>query len=580
MPVRTGGTIARWTRLAVAAVAVAGVACGAVRAEEDRPYYEIAASGETGGPGAAARVELDAAIPLPLDSLPGGALLLQPGALLSQGPDGRTLAGGSLGTVYRFEGAGGIVGLNAFYDANRIFGSGSDRTHHRASVGADYQAGRSRIGANWYVPLSGAAGWADGAARLTEYATGGPELRYRFALDESWTVRGRAFYELDRESERPDGSGAEHGLRLSAGAGYRIGCIRLGLDFEHDTRDGESLARAGLALRFGAAAGCAGAAKPDLHALVEREKVVATRQIVTRQIATRRLVALTRLPDDVTELYEIVPGGAADSDTVWLYVQGGPTDMLEDGTGNVPYTLPLFPGHGERILANVHQVQTYNPDLFEDSRLDSLARLQAEMDVSVEILDRVIRHFKTRGKRVVVFSHSFGSIVLPRYLALKGPGAADRYVIMAGRLDIEEKVYRNRLDKLGDGSAMIYEYGEDGTTLASATLSGDPSAVMENGMLTPWMRASFAFQGALLAHRYTELLAKTDLSKAIYVYGTMDRRLGRLTRGEVDLLEARGARVLAIEGGHTSMIGEVQRIVDAIEAPVANAAPAPLATAR
>ena len=566
MPVRTGRAVARWTRLAGAAVAVAGVACGAVRAEEDRPYYEIAASGETGGPGAAARVELDAAIPLPLDSLPGGALLLQPGALLSQGPDGRTLAGGSLGTVYRFEGAGGIVGLNAFYDANRIFGSGSDRTHHRASVGADYQAGRSRIGANWYVPLSGAAGWADGAARLTEYATGGPELRYRFALDESWTVRGRAFYELDRESERPDGSGAEHGLRLSAGAGYRIGCIRLGLDFEHDTRDGESLARAGLALRFGAAAGCAGAAKPDLHALVEREKVVATRQIVTRQIATRRLVALTRLPDDVTELYEIVPDGAADSDTVWLFSQGGPIARLSSA-----HELTKFDGYGGKILVNVHQVQTYNPGLVDDERLDSLARLQAEVDVSVEILDRVIRHFKDRGKRVVVFSHSFGSFVLPRYLALKGPGAADRYVIAAGRLDIESKMYESRLDALFEGDTVAYFY-EGGTTLTAVDLtelSADELGFeLEDGMLPRSERVFSAFQGTLGRHRYTELLAKTDLSKVIYVYGTMDMAIGGLTEAEIAFLESRDATVVAVNGGHGAPIddaGARARVLDWLE---------------
>ena len=112
-----------------------------------------------------------------------------------------------------------------------------------------------------------------------------------------------------------------------------------------------------------------------------------------RQVAARLLVPITVLPDDVTLLYETVPGGDPDADTVWLFSQGGPATALDSSD------LTEFPGHGKRILVNVHQVQTLNPGLIDDARLDSVARVQAEMDVSVEILDRVIRHFKARGKR-------------------------------------------------------------------------------------------------------------------------------------------------------------------------------------
>ena len=570
--------MARWARLSGAAAVVAGAVCGPGQAEDrapgQRPHYEIAATGQTGGPGAAARVELDAAVPVAPETRRGDALLLQPGLLLSLGPDERTLLGGSLGAVWRFEGAGGIVGLNAFYDGNWIFEPGRDRAHHQAGIGADYQAGRSRVGVNWYIPLSDRRDWLSGQAGLGEYAVGGPELRYRFALDDGWALKGRALRELDRSGQRTDGAGAAHGWLVSAGLGYRIGCTRVGFDVERDTGRGETSARLSLGLRFGAPGardGCADAAKPDFYALVAREKIVATRTIVTR-----RTVTLTRLPDDVTRLYEIVPGGAADSDTVWLYSQGGPVTMLEDGTGHDFYTLPEFPGHADRILVNVHQVQTLNPDLFEDPRLDSVERVRAEADVSVEILDRVIRHFKARGKRVVVFSHSFGSFVQARYLALRGPGAADRYVIMAGRLDMEEKVVRNRLDKLSESGTMIYAYEDDGATLVGVDAFDDPTLTPENRMLSPAFRMGAVFQGAMAGYRYTELLAETDLSKVIYAFGTMDRQIGRLTADEVGFLESRGARVMEIEGGHDSMLGVAREIVDAVETPVTSGAPGPL----
>ena len=287
--------------------------------------------------------------------------------------------------------------------------------------------------------------------------------------------------------------------------------------------------------------------------------------VAVRQAAAPRLVPLTSLPDDVTQLYGTVTGGDPDADTVWLFSQGGPVTELDSGSD-----LTAFPGHEKRILVNVHQVQTWNPGLIDDARLDSVARVQAEMDVSVEILDRVIRHFKARGKRVVVFSHSFGSFIPPRYLALKGPGAADRYVIMAGHLDIERKMYETRLSKLHDGSTVAY-FDEGGTTLTRCDLADDPidpHAPPANGMLLRALRMQAVFQGALAKHRYTHLLAGTDLSNVIYAYGTMDQAVGRRTGEEVAFLESRGAEVLAVEGGHGSMLDEPAasaRIVELIE---------------
>ena len=553
--------------LGLAAAAVVAIAAGAAAgAGEQRPFYEIAASGEKEERGAAARVELDAAIPLWPETRQKSALFIQPGLVLSRGPEERNLYGGSLGIAYRFEGAGGIVGVNAFYDQNWISDLGRTRAHRRGSLGADYQTGRSRIGANYYIPLSDRVEWVDGPARLTEYAVSGPELRYRFAVDDRWALKGRAFYEIDRGGRVEGASGAErgNGWRFSAGASYRLDCARVGLEIDRDTRRGETAARLSLTFRIGAGGigrGCADQSKADLYTLIEREKVVATRRIVAR-----RFVPFTMLSGDVSALYETVPGGDPDADTVWLFSLGGPRSSLEGEDA-----LTQFPGHESKILLNVHQAQTFNAGLLDDERLDSVEQIQAEMDVSVEILDRVIRHFKAQGKRVVVFSHSFGSFIVPRYLALKGPGAADRYVIMAGRLDIERKMYENRLGKLRERGTEIYGYEDDGTTLVSLDLVDDPEVMLENGMLPQSVRLRLAFQGAVGRHRYTRLLARTDLSKVIYAYGTMDGAVGRLTADEVAFLKARYAQVLEIAGGHASMIdveGAAQRIVDQLATPV------------
>ena len=57
--------------------------------------------------------------------------------------------------------------------------------------------------------------------------------------------------------------------------------------------------------------------------------------------------------------------------------------------------------------------------------------------------------------------------------------------------------------------------------------------------------------GATGHDRYTERLAGTDLlSRVLYVYGSEDMIVGRLTEDEVGFPTSRGSRVLAVQGGH------------------------------
>ena len=140
---------------------------------------------------------------------------------------------------------------------------------------------------------------------------------------------------------------------------------------------------------------------------------------------------------------------------------------------------------------------------------------------------------------------------------------------MAGRLDIEREVWENRLGKLREGGTVTYAYSDDGATLVRIDVAdlppGELGSALENGMLPRSVRLASAFQGVLGMHRYTRLLARTDLSKVVYAYGTMDRAVGRLTADEVAFLESRGAEVIAVTGGHGSMLddpGTTRRIVD------------------
>lgn len=95
----------------------------------------------------------------------------------------------------------------------------------------------------------------------------------------------------------------------------------------------------------------------------------------------------------------------------------------------------------------------------------------------------------------------------------------------------------------------------DPTRFDHVDFAVDPDAPPPaDAVLARPFRMQAVFQGAVGKHRYTRLLAGTDLSKVIHAYGTTDRAIGRLTGEAAAFLEARGAEVLAVAGGHGLML--------------------------
>ena len=276
--------------------------------------------------------------------------------------------------------------------------------------------------------------------------------------------------------------------------------------------------------------------------------VVSCEAFLPRETETYRA---TELPEDVTELFE-VQGGDPDSGTVWIYEQGGP---LHELVGEYE-SFSAYPGHRKIHFVQPHQTLTLNADLAARAEEYTLAELQAEVDVSVDILHRTIQHFRSQGKRVVVIGHSYGAFLITRYLWQKPPESADRYLIMAGRLDMPEEVVNGFLN----GRAWWFP---------------DSVTPVDSGQAAPTDRELMEMRiAAATGHdRYTERLAERDLGRVIYVYGTEDESVGRLTADEVSFLRSRGARVIVAEGGdHGSMfydVDVVQEITDALQHPTA-----------
>jgi len=146
----------------------------------------------------------------------------------------------------------------------------------------------------------------------------------------------------------------------------------------------------------------------------------------------------TILPDDVKKLF--VTKGNISSNSVVLYEQGGPIKSLQ-AVGLEKEYVDNFKGFENLLRVYVHQTTTLNKNSLTTQ--GTLKQVTKETELDVEILDRVIKHFKTQGKKVYVMGYSFGAMVVTKYIATKGNSTADKFVVMAGRLDMQSIVVDN-----------------------------------------------------------------------------------------------------------------------------------------
>lgn len=234
----------------------------------------------------------------------------------------------------------------------------------------------------------------------------------------------------------------------------------------------------------------------------------------------------TELPDDVSRLF--IARENVSSDTAIVFVQGGPsTHLASDG-------LSSFPGYKNYCNIYVHQSQTYNSEIIIDDF--SLQNAESEIEVTLKILFRVINHLKSEGKVVFVTGSSYGAFLVTKYLAEFGNNV-DKFIILVGRLDMEEEVWQGYLSK------KYYSFPD------AVNPVFDPSFVSSSTIDD----VLFTLIGAVTRERYTESLEIVDMKNVLYVYGTNDKNVGRLKPHEISFLNDKGVDLYKIEdGGHSS----------------------------
>jgi len=222
------------------------------------------------------------------------------------------------------------------------------------------------------------------------------------------------------------------------------------------------------------------------------------------------------------------------SDVILINVQGGPMTSLM--TPELKELLSLTDIDNDYFIFNAHQQQTKTPDKIATSMTQEMVHQINQGNV--DNLTKLIRHFKAQNKKVYILGIGYGAYLTQELIVREGNDIADKYLLMAGRLDMPEIIWQS------------FEAGNTGGFIDGQTpFVGTPST------LTEIEKNQNKLMGNLAQNRYTVELAKyNDLTNVTYCFGTADESFGQLSQNEKALLITRQANLLEWEGGHTESI--------------------------
>jgi hypothetical protein len=222
--------------------------------------------------------------------------------------------------------------------------------------------------------------------------------------------------------------------------------------------------------------------------------------------------------------------GDEKASTVVITVPGGPSTELASEL--VDYFSVIF-NTTDILNVTVHQSQTLNPNILEGNEmtLDQAINFNAE---SVETLHQVIKYFKDEGRTVFVAGFSFGAFITQELIAKKGIDVADEFLIISGRLDINDLMWQG----LAQGKNAYFENG------VTPIVDTEPFADVFN-------RNEARLFASIAMNRYTQQFNTIEsLSNITYIYGATDEAVGSLTTEEVSFLQSKSANILSGNGGH------------------------------
>ena len=315
-------------------------------------------------------------------------------------------------------------------------------------------------------------------------------------------------------------------------------------------------------------AGCPNPAKPDNPSIPRAREIL-------QDVQKRPLKSLIIQADPAAQAVIDSPSSSPKKANILLYITGGPIinpDILTLKT--ISHQIAPHADYA-RVIVKQEQMIRAQVGAVKPWPLDRVITADEAEEInlySAAIIYAVGKKFQQMGHQVSIFSHSFGSYVVPEMLLLYGDKPFRKVLIAAGRLDMPQAEVRNLfagkstsygLDK--DNIASKLELGnltrrqhvdsqiaqfekhfeasggfcsadsKKETLWAAEICIGDK---VDENKKTKYINSAWstfrliADTGAL---SYTTLL-QNKLSKVIYYFGGKDTIVGSLTVGEINAL--------------------------------------------
>jgi len=244
--------------------------------------------------------------------------------------------------------------------------------------------------------------------------------------------------------------------------------------------------------------------------------------------------------EDIKIVYDNIPKsleklghsfGNPDSDVVIINLSGGPINILKTYRFEATYNISGGLDESKYFLINMRESQTLHPQETEKEEI-SFEQAKKYNEKTTKTLFELVSYFKSENKKVHVVGGSYGSFVGLSSI-LEYNNIADGYLLMVGRLDMNEEVWK------AYSKGIKVKFEEDGI----GVILGEKS----DNIYTVNMRKIAA---EISQDRYTELLENTNLSNLIYFYIENDQSVGKLTKNEIEFLKSKNAKVISVKGEH------------------------------
>lgn len=135
--------------------------------------------------------------------------------------------------------------------------------------------------------------------------------------------------------------------------------------------------------------------------------------------------------------------GNKESDTIIIFSQGGPSLRLHNRKWQKS-VLALNKEFGNYFFINARQTQMIEADKYTTKTI-SFEEAKKYNELSTQNVYRLVNFFKSKNKKVFLYGASGGAFLITDLIATYG-NIADGYLIMVGRLDMNDEMWQARVN--------------------------------------------------------------------------------------------------------------------------------------